>query len=243
MSGAARFFWRLWQLTWGLPQTLAGFVVFLLCRARGRKSYTFGGAVCTEWGRDDGVSLGMFVFCPKNGGIHLHEYGHTWQSLLLGPLYILVVLLPSLIWAGLPAFRKMRLKKRIPYSRLYCERWADSIGAKYRLSSRGLPEKRGRPPKPEKPQKHGKRKRKKPESAEKPQRPASPEHPEESGNTNEPGSPEEPGNPEETENPAKPENPEESGGSEESETSDESENSDEPGSPEEPENPEEHETI
>ncbi len=144
MNAAARFFWRLWQLTWGLPQTLAGAVVYLLCRARGRRSYAFGGAVCTEWARDDGVSLGMFVFCPEHGRIHLHEYGHTWQSLLLGPFYIPAVLLPSLVWAGLPAFRKLRRDKRIPYSRLYCERWADRIGDGYLLTPRGTPERRKR---------------------------------------------------------------------------------------------------
>ena len=143
-----RFLWRLWQVTWGLPQTLAGFVVFLACKARGRRSFPLGGAVCTEWDRQDGVSLGLFIFCPENGGIYLHEYGHTWQSLLLGPLYLPAVLVPSLIWAGLPAFKKMRRTKRIPYSRLYCEKWADRIGAKYRMTAQRTLEKRKKENKP-----------------------------------------------------------------------------------------------
>ena len=134
MNGAARLFRVLWQCTWGLPQTLAGFVLWLGCRLRGRRSFWLGGAVCTEWKRRDGVSLGLFIFCPADGGIHLHEYGHTFQSLLLGPLYVPAVLVPSMIWAGLPACARWRKRKNLPYSALYCERWADRLGSRYRLA-------------------------------------------------------------------------------------------------------------
>ena len=126
------------QCTWGLPQTLIGLMVFLLCRMRGRSSFSMGTAVCTEWGRRDGVSLGLFFFCPKNGGIHLHEYGHTFQSLMLGPLYLFAVSLPSLLWAGLPVFERYRREKRVPYSRLWCEAWADRLGSRY-VYRPGLP--------------------------------------------------------------------------------------------------------
>ncbi len=131
------------QCTWGLPQTLVGLVVYLICRARGCERFFFGGAVCTEWHRNDGVSLGLFIFCPPGGGIHLHEYGHTFQSLFLGPLYLMLVSLPSLVWAGLPAFRRMRRVRRVPYSRLWCEGWADRLGSKYEKVGRTI---RRRPP-------------------------------------------------------------------------------------------------
>ena len=129
-----RFLIILLQCTWGLPQTLTGLIVYTICRIRGCDRFLFGNAVCTEWHRRDGVSLGLFIFCPKNGGIHLHEYGHTRQSLLLGPLYLLAVSLPSLLWAGLPVFEKMRREKHVSYSRLWCEGWADRIGTGYRYS-------------------------------------------------------------------------------------------------------------
>ena len=74
----------LFQCTWGLPQTLVGFFLFLLCKLRGRPSFFVGGAVCTEWKRGDGISLGLFFFCPSWGRLHLHEYGHTFQSALSG---------------------------------------------------------------------------------------------------------------------------------------------------------------
>ena len=126
------------QCTWGLPQTMIGLAVFLLCRKRGRRSFLMETAVCTEWNRRDGVSLGLFFFCPANGGIHLHEYGHTFQSLMLGPFYLAAVSLPSLLWAGLPVFERYRRERGVPYSRLYCESWADRLGSRYRFR-RGQP--------------------------------------------------------------------------------------------------------
>ncbi len=144
----------LFQCTWGLPQTLVGFFVFLLCKLRGRPSFFVGGAVCTEWKRGDGISLGLFFFCPSWGGLHLHEYGHTFQSLLFGPFYLLFVSVPSLIWAGLPAFVRLRRTKGVPYSRLYCEGWADRIASRYRFERKtkslerlpGRPRKKKIPP-------------------------------------------------------------------------------------------------
>ena len=141
------------QCTWGLPQTLIGLGFFLVCRARGRTSFLMETAVCTEWDRNDGISLGLFFFCPKHGGIHLHEYGHTFQSLLLGPFYLLFVSLPSLLWAGLPVFERRRREKKVPYSSLYCESWADRLGSRY-LYRPGRPlERAPRPPKAHRPEK------------------------------------------------------------------------------------------
>ena len=142
------------QCTWGLPQTLIGLGIYLGCRARGRNSFLMETAVCTEWNRNDGVSLGLFFFCPERGGIHLHEYGHTFQSLMLGPFYLLFVSVPSLIWAGLPAFVRLRRTKGVPYSRLYCEGWADRIASRYRFERKtkslerlpGRPRKKKIPP-------------------------------------------------------------------------------------------------
>ena len=48
-----------------------------------------------------------------------------------GPLWTLIVGLPSTVWCNLPVFRKLRQKKGIPYSRLYCESWANRLGEKF----------------------------------------------------------------------------------------------------------------
>ena len=55
--------YRLWQWTWGLPQTLLGLAMAIKYRRCPHKRV--GGALATlhdgDWG---GVSLGMFIFVP-----------------------------------------------------------------------------------------------------------------------------------------------------------------------------------
>lgn len=138
------FLFILVQLTWGFLQSFLGFLLFLLnirCR-----HHLYHGAVVTEWRPRSSVSLGLFVFCSDdphfaepNGlsredaasRLLVHEYGHTIQSLVLGPLYLFIIGIPSVTWAFLPVFRKMRREKGIPYSRAYCEASANRLGEKY----------------------------------------------------------------------------------------------------------------
>lgn len=131
------FLYRLCQCSWGLLQTLCGFVVFLANRSA--PHFAYRGAVITRWGSKASVSLGMFVFVAGEAfsakansqmGLRLlvHEYGHSIQSLILGPLYLPVVGLPSLLWARLPVFVHARQKNRISYFSFYTEKWADRLG-------------------------------------------------------------------------------------------------------------------
>ena len=55
-----------------------------------------------------------------------HEYGHTMQSRKLGPLYLLVIGLPSIIWAG--CFEGYRKKHGVDYDDFYTEAWANKLG-------------------------------------------------------------------------------------------------------------------
>ena len=55
-----------------------------------------------------------------------HEYGHYQQSLRLGWLWIFVIGIPSLIWAG--CFQKYRRKNKISYYSFYTEKWANKLG-------------------------------------------------------------------------------------------------------------------
>ena len=133
--------YRLVQLTWGLPQTLVGAFVFLLTIRR--PHYVYHGAIVTAWKQGGSVSLGMFLFVSGRNSreknhfnipiwrqILVHEYGHSVQSLVLGPLYLLVIGLPSIVWAGLPALSRMRRRKEISYYDFYPERWANAWGEK-----------------------------------------------------------------------------------------------------------------
>lgn len=134
------------QCTWGILQTLAGFVIFLLnikCR-----HHFFHGCIVTTWKLKAGLSLGEFIFVsddpfcyyPAAKGTHtyeefyslyeVHEYGHTIQSLIFGPLYLLVVGLVSLLWAWLPCYQKKREKEHISYFAVFPENQANYLGEK-----------------------------------------------------------------------------------------------------------------
>lgn len=137
------FLYRLCQCTWGLPQTLFGAVVFLICRKH--KHYTYRGAVITEWNMPTSLSVGMFIFitarpgsCRRGGRRYgqrevyrrllVHEYGHTIQSLMLGPLYLPLVALPSALWCNLPPCKKYRRRSGVSYYTFFTESWADRLG-------------------------------------------------------------------------------------------------------------------
>jgi hypothetical protein len=101
----------------------------MFLRYRTCPHHVFGGAVHTTWNRRDGISLGLFLFCPDERLLP-HEYGHTYQSLLLGPLYLLVIGIPSAVWANAPACVRMRQEKGISYYSFWTEKWADRLGQK-----------------------------------------------------------------------------------------------------------------
>ncbi len=123
------------QCTWGLLQTLAGLAVFL--RERGQPRFRYHGALVTRWrSAGSSVSLGLFVFVSdalgerEAGPVLVHEYGHTLQSLLLGPLYLPVIGLPSVAWGFHPRFVRLRRERSLPYSAFFTERWASRWGEK-----------------------------------------------------------------------------------------------------------------
>lgn len=125
-----RALFYLFQFTWGLSVNLAGLLVFLCCR--GARRERFRNAVVTYLpGRRGGLSLGVFLFLgdQERSELRVHEYGHTIQCLLLGPLYWVAVMLPSAVWYH--CFAGYRRRRRIPYDALYCERWATAWGRRW----------------------------------------------------------------------------------------------------------------
>lgn len=118
----------LWQLVWGLPQTLVGLGFRMALRGT-RQRHAFRAALVCEWGLESGLSLGPFIFVPRDcpHSLVLHEYGHTLQSLLLGPLYLPLIVLPSLVWAGVPACQRFRVRRGYSYYRFLPESWANKL--------------------------------------------------------------------------------------------------------------------
>ena len=136
VSGAQKTLFYLVQWTWSLPVNLAGGLLFLLLWPFTRHE-RFGNAFITyvPWKGFGGMSVGLFIFINSRSprawteDTRIHEYGHTIQCLLLGPLYWFVIALPSSVWCN--CFAGWRRKNNVSYYDLYCERWANSLGEKW----------------------------------------------------------------------------------------------------------------
>lgn len=113
---------------WQLPQCLVAWVMMLFCPANRTADYN-GVSVRYSDRMSGGISLGRYIILSNYykreewpGNTVKHEYGHTRQSLYLGWLYLLVIGLPSLVWAALYNGDEKG------YYKFYTERWADKLG-------------------------------------------------------------------------------------------------------------------
>ena len=106
------------KLFWELPSNLVAVLLFFFF---GVDRFTFNkekGIYIVEMSYQGGLTLGCFIFVSKEC-YHLlpHEYGHVRQGWVTGPLYLLTIGIPSLIWCMI---YKMTGK---PYDWFYTERW------------------------------------------------------------------------------------------------------------------------
>ena len=119
----------LWQLImkkvllflWQLPQNIIGLLVILFTRARKQWLVYHTDKCCF------GVSLGWYIIF---GGYYTttdikHEQGHQQQSLYLGPLYLILIGIPSLIGNLIDRIFYMGSKW---YYKQPWEAWADKLG-------------------------------------------------------------------------------------------------------------------
>ena len=111
---------------WCFPQNLAGFIVKKVTKATPHgRHYWFKV-------KHGSISLGEYIFlCPQHYGnmkVLQHEVGHRKQSRMLGWLYLPLISIPSLIWAGIYMKWGEKLKERgISYYWFYTEKWADKM--------------------------------------------------------------------------------------------------------------------
>ena len=123
--------------TWCFPQTLIGALYFLNSKKNHVKIQKYKHAKVTTLNREHtgGFCLGKYIFIDKAPDKYTikHEYGHTIQNFILGPLYIPV------IWgkSKLLYLKFMKLLKENPeefakqrpnYFKQFPENWADKLG-------------------------------------------------------------------------------------------------------------------
>ncbi len=122
MKKIARYLWQ-------LPQHLiAGTLLLLLRRRIDRRKDSGDNHIYYVFSRYGGISLGAYLLVHREADDLLlrHELGHSRQSLMLGPLYLLVIGLPSLLWAGLYPLTA-RLRPGTGYFDFFTEKWANSL--------------------------------------------------------------------------------------------------------------------
>ena len=112
---------------WQLPQNLVGLILKLIYKADNKVAYkdktilvckSFKGGISLA----DTVIVSKYPITQSTWNTVKHEWGHTRQSLYLGPLYLIIIGIPSLIWAAI------HTDKIGSYYSFYTERWADKLG-------------------------------------------------------------------------------------------------------------------
>lgn len=124
---------------WQLPQHILG-LLFKLYWNKNILSKEKHKSATIYWIKSKkfpGVSLGNYIFInnylKRDVFVKDHEYGHTKQSKLLGPLYLLLIGLPSISRGGMALFKKLFTDKELTdinnwYYSGYPENWADDLG-------------------------------------------------------------------------------------------------------------------
>ena len=128
------FLYYFLQMTWGILQNILGFIIWIYVLLTGpkEKRHVFHGALVTRWYLKSSMSMGMFLFMGTDDQrVLVHEYGHTIQSCILGPLYLPFIGIPSFCWANTPRFQRSRKQGKYRYSDFYPERWANYLGWRF----------------------------------------------------------------------------------------------------------------
>lgn len=117
---------------WQLPQNLLGLIMLLFMKPYSKEKYK-GITYVVSKEMSGGISLGNYVILSKtykdkriSKKTWDHEWGHTRDSRMFGPLYLIVIGLPSLIWAWL--YGSVIKRTYNGYYKFYTEKRADRLG-------------------------------------------------------------------------------------------------------------------
>ena len=120
------------DFSWGALQSLLGLLLSLASLIAGARLNSVKGHCCIVQDspllpRNAGISLGPFLVGGDGFYSWKHEYGHTFQSRLLEPLYLVVIGIPSVLSAAL---------RPAKHHKLFAERWADAWSPRHDLALR-----------------------------------------------------------------------------------------------------------
>ena len=125
-------FYYLLQFTWGIIMNIVGGVMALFMLITGHKPHKFGPAIYFQLKEKDGYgfSLGMFFVIGKTADVlKEHEFGHTLQNIIYGPIAPFIVYIPSVIRYQYFNFKYWKKGLNSPdYNRIWFEKQASLFG-------------------------------------------------------------------------------------------------------------------
>lgn len=120
---------------WQLPQHIVALIYFgylvMMCKDLGVDS-RYKQAIVIPCVMRGAVTLGNYVFVGLNSEYRKtvkHELGHTIQSKILGPLYLIIIGIPSITYCGLRRIFPSLRKKN--YYDFFSEKSANYLSKKY----------------------------------------------------------------------------------------------------------------
>ena len=120
---------------WQLPQHIVALIYFgylvMMCKDLGVDS-RYKQAIVIPCVMRGAITLGNYIFVGLNSEYRKtvkHELGHTIQSKILGPLYLIVIGIPSITYCGLRRLFPSLRKKN--YYDFYTESTANYLSEKY----------------------------------------------------------------------------------------------------------------
>ena len=122
---------------WQLPQNLVGLLLVAIYKPERKHIIDNGNIIYLSTRMLGGISLGKYSLVNighyrlkredslKRDTVRHEAIGHAQQSRWLGWLYLLIIGLPSIAWAGI--HRIKRVAEKWSYYAFYTEKWADRI--------------------------------------------------------------------------------------------------------------------
>lgn len=122
---------------WQLPQNLLGLLLIAIYKPQRVHVMENGVEIHYSSKMTGGISLGKYCLVNtyhyrtniknslKRDTVRHEAIGHTKQSRMFGWLYLIVIGLPSIVWAML--YGRVIKETKNGYYRFYTEKWADKI--------------------------------------------------------------------------------------------------------------------
>ena len=147
-----KVFLRILTEIWQLPQHIIAYVIMLV-NCKSKRLYISEDGIRYYLVKrlfNSGISLGNYIFLDLHGffneyeyggPIIKHEHGHQIQSLILGPLYLIIIGLPSIIGNIINRIKYKYFKNYYnpdSYYKQPWEAWADRLGGIVRKSRKDI---------------------------------------------------------------------------------------------------------